>query len=228
MLRYFLRIAITGLCFATASTWADSSGLVLLYDQSVVPSQTSGGAYPTQHASTYSVQLADDFIVGDDAGWTINEFTFAIDFTDPNGTDPGQPPYDIYVYPDAAGVPAVSASCQYPAMPGTLDPTLPGGEMNVTVPLAPACFLPPGHYWVQVSPVLDVPYSLWGYNATDSAVLHEPVFRNPDNSYDTGCTDWTVTSACLPNPFGGVPNFQFQVLGSIGAGDSIFADGFDG
>lgn len=228
MLRHFLLTAVAGLCFTTSSVWADTSGFGLLYDQSVVSGQTGSGGSPTQHASTFSAQLADDFVVGDDAGWTINEFTFAFSFTDQNGTPPGQPPYDIYVYPDAAGRPAANAICQYPATPGTLDPTLAGGQINVTVPLAPACFLPPGQYWVQVSPVLDLPYSLWGYNASPSAVLHEPVFRNPDNSYETGCIDWTVFSACLPNPTGGTPDFQFQVLGSIGAGDSIFADSFDG
>jgi len=228
MLRHLLLTAVAGLCFTTASARADGSGLALLYDQSVVSGGTSGGASPTQNASTFSVQLADDFVVDDDAGWTINQFAFAITFTDPNGTPPGQPPYDIFVYPDAAGLPAAGAACEYPATPGTLDSTLPGGQINVTVPLAPACFLPPGQYWVQVSPVLDVPYSLWGYNTTASAVLHEPVFRNTDDSYETGCTGWTVISACLPNPSGGTPNLQFQVFGSIGAGDSIFADGFDG
>jgi len=81
MLRHLLLTAVAGLCFTTASARADGSGLALLYDQSVVSGGTSGGASPTQHASTFSVQLADEFVVDDDAGWTINQFAFAITFT---------------------------------------------------------------------------------------------------------------------------------------------------
>lgn len=225
MPRHFIFPTATALTLA--ATLAHASPLALLYDQSNVPDQVSAGASPTQHAPTFSAQLADDFEVNDSAGWTVSEFIFSIGFTDPDGTDPGQPPYDIYVYPDAGGMPAATAACERPAIPGTYE-ALPGGAMNVTVPLEVPCVLGEGRYWLQVSPVLAVPYSLWGYKSTAAPILNEPVFRNPDGSYGIGCTDWEVFSACLPNPSGGVPNFQFEVLGSVGQSDLIFSDGFDG
>lgn len=202
------------------------AGTGVLYDQST---PGDGGASPTQHTGTVADEIADDFNVSA-PGWTVTELRFAVNFTDPDSTPPGQPPYHVAIYPDSSGSPGPTAVCSEAAAPGVTDAAAPGGELNATVVLPTPCTLPPGRYWLAMSVVLaPPPYSLWGYVADAQPILSEPVYRNPGNAYGTGCIDWTpaYSNNCLFNPSGGSPHMMFQIRGTpAGTADAIFADGF--
>lgn len=182
-------------------------------------------------------EIADDFDVSDVEGWTVTELKFSVSFASATGDpDPGQPPYLIAIYPDSAGMPAATALCEYAAAAGTTDASLPGGEINVSVVLPTPCTLSQGRYWLAMSVVLEPPVnSLWSYMAIPDAagILSEPVYRNPDDHWGTGCVEWTRAYSsqppCLVNfSVGQMPNMMFQVFGTPGAGsDEIFSDGFD-
>jgi hypothetical protein len=198
----------------------------VLFDQS--DTSISGGASPTQQMAVAKDEIADDFEVTAAQGWTITQVKLDVLYTDPDGTPPGQPPYLLRFYPDDNGLPAATARCEYTSAPGVTD--YPGSGLNVTVALPTPCVLPAGRYWMSMSPILEpVPYSLWGYNAPAAHVLNEPVYRNPDGYWGTGCVEWKAayTNNCLFNPAAGKPNMIFQLLGTVGAGDAIFDDGFE-
>jgi hypothetical protein len=200
----------------------------LLYDQSDVSMQ--GGASPVQQAGYANDEMADDFVVAGVDGWTVTQIKLALTFVDPNGTDPGQPPYLIAFYPDQNGSPADTAVCEYDAAPGATDITLPGGSLNVTVTLPTPCVLPAGTYWMAMSvDLVPPPDSLWIYNAPPSFIGQEPVYRNPDNYWGTDCIDWTpaYSGFCQFNPANGSPNMVFQLMGAVGTNEIIFANGFD-
>lgn len=222
-----IRPLVLAAFLAASSAHAGTSG-VMLYDQGA---KGDGGASPTQHTSAVLDEIADDFEVTGPQGWTVNEVRFSVTFVDPDGTPPGQPPYDIAFYPDDNGRPAATAACSAPAAPGTTDATAPGGSMNVSVPLPNPCVLPPGRYWLAMSVVLEPPpYSLWGFVVSTPAVYGEPVYRNPGDAYGTGCVDWTpaYSNNCLINFAEGVPGMMFQLFGSVTqAPDAIFANGFE-
>lgn len=204
----------------------------LLYDQA---QPGNGGASPTQQMSFAKDEIADDFDVPDVEGWTVTELKFAMSFVSATGDpDPGQPPYLIAIYPDSAGMPAATALCEYEAAAGTTNASLPG--INVSVVLPTPCTLSQGRYWLAMSVVLEPPVnSLWDYVVIPDApgMLSEPVYRNPDNHWSTGCVEWTRAYSsqppCLVNfSVGQMPNMMFQVFGTPGAGsDEIFSDGFD-
>lgn len=223
-------LAVAMACSTTAN--AGTGGL--LYDQA---QPGDGGASPTQQMSFAKDEIADDFDVPDSEGWTVTGLKFVVNFVSMNGNpDPGQPPYLVAFYPDNAGMPAATALCEYDAAPGTTDASLPGGEINVSVVLPTPCTLPQGRYWLAMSVVLEPPVnSLWNYVATPDApgILSEPVYRNPDDHWGTGCVEWTRAYSsqppCLVNfSIGQMPNMMFQVFGNVGGiGDEIFANGFD-
>lgn len=224
-------LALVGiqLVFAQAVLAAGPATLgAVLYDQSDV--SMLGGASPTQQMSAgRKDEIADDFEVTAPNGWVITDVMLDMAFTDMNTTPPGQPPYMIAFYRDENGHPAAVASCQYDEAPGVTD--YPGNVgIDVSVSLPAPCVLLPGRYWMAMSVVLDPPpYSLWGYNAPAVFILSEPVYRNPDNSWGTGCVSWrpAYSNHCLFNPAGGKPNMVFQLIGTVGMGDQIFADRFE-
>ena len=221
-------IAVQLIALQAVSAATSPSGSVTLYDQTDV--SALGGASPTQQTGSANDEIADDFEVADPEGWTVAEVRLSLDFVDMNNTPPGQPPYLIAFYADEAGSPAGTATCEYDSAPGVTDDTLPGASMNVSVILPKPCRLSVGRYWMAMSVVLaPPPYSLWTYNAPSSSVLSEPKYRNPDNTWGTGCIDWTpaYSGGCLINPSTGMPNMVFQLLGSVGSGDRIFSNGFE-
>jgi hypothetical protein len=224
-----LRQALAAAILISAQAHAASGldGSEVLYDQST---QGNGGASPTQHMSAAADEIADDFEVTGASGWTVTDLKFSVSFVDPDSTPPGQPPYDIAIYPDDNGKPAAAARCSAPSAAGTTNASAPGGELNVTVHLPAACVLAPGRYWVAMSVVLQPPpYSMWAYVDDTPPAFSEPVYRNPDNVWGTGCVTWTpaYSQRCLVSFSEGMPNMVFQVLGSTVQADAVFADGFD-
>jgi hypothetical protein len=202
----------------------------VLYDQSDLSSL--GGASPTQQTASWNSEIADDFDVTDAEGWTITGVKLSMNFAAPDGTPPGQPPYLIAFYPDQDGLPGNTAACEYGAASAVTDETPPANGLNAAVTLPTPCTLAPGHYWMAMSVVLEpLPYSLWIYNAPPSYIGYEPAYRNPDDNLGTGCVAWTsaYSNGCLFSFPGaqGKENMVFQLLGTIGAGDLIFFDGFE-
>ncbi len=224
------RLLLVACILLLASQAASAAGSApsgnVLFDQSDL--SILGGASPTQQMTVAKDEIADDFEVTNPEGWTITQVVLAVNYTDMNSTPPGQPPYLLTFYPDENGHPAATASCDYASAQGVTD--YPGSGLNVSVVLPAPCMLSAGRYWMAMSAILDPPpYSLWVYNAPPAFVFNEPVYRNPDDHWGTGCVDWTpaYSSNCLFNPAGGKPNMVFQLLGTVGMSELIFDDGFD-
>ena len=96
-----------------------------------------------------------------------------------------------------------------------------------SVPLATACTLPQGTYWLAVQGRLDyTPYGQY-YWATQSVQTGSmAVWRNPGGGFASVCTSWGTVTGCASGWTS--PDFSFQVWGSVGAAnDLIFDDGFE-
>jgi hypothetical protein len=163
----------------------------LLYDQTI--SATGYGLvsqYETDDpASEFHSQAADDFVVPAE-GWQIGGVFIGGEYFD--ASSGGADTVDVTIYRDANGVPDdTSIACQYLNYQISNDFA---GELNLE--LDPVCNLSAGKYWLSV--VVNMPYSNgqfgWEYRTETAGSV--AVWRNPDNGFDTGCTNWTSVTAC--------------------------------
>jgi hypothetical protein len=184
----------------------------VLYDQT--GSLTSNGlvAQTFSASSSYaslSNDSADDFVVGA-GGWTVTGFNF-LSFnyfhTEVSALA------DVYVYADDGGLPGATPVCSSPGSansPSAYDAytTLAGITLN-----AP-CDLAAGTYWVSLSFESDATNLLYYWLEAGTVTGNAGAFRNPNDGFGTGCTDWGSTATCV----GGATDFAFQVLGTTGGG----------
>jgi hypothetical protein len=191
-----------------------------LYDQS----GTSENGFPAQNFSStydqYDAQGADDFVVTDAAGWNVSGFNFQI-LPGQTGTDLTTATWNIQVYPDAGGLPGASAVCSYPTATGVPDSVINGTSVSVSLPST--CSLPQGTYWVSMMVNLDFVVGGQVFWALDSrpAVGSDAAWQNPGGGFGLGCTTWTDNATCLAGS--GLVTAEFQVIGSVGGGNSCGA-----
>jgi hypothetical protein len=194
----------------------------VLYDQTAnydgygVGATQFGSASSSASLLSLSSAAADDFVVGA-GGWTVTGFNFLT--FNYYGTLVDNIA-DVYVYPDASGVPAVAPVCS--SVGSTNNPTDNGdGTTLAGITLNAPCALAAGTYWVSVAfqntggLFGNWPYS-WGLvTGTNNS---EGVYRQPDGG--GVCTDWGAISTCFdvsaidPPPTG----YSYQVLGTTGGG----------
>jgi hypothetical protein len=185
----------------------------VLYDQTdhagaTVPDQDFEAVY-----DQYDCAGADDFVVTAPS-WTILG-------VNTKGTHSGTPAVihvDIAFYPDAGGRPAEQALCAFPETTSFVND---GGDLTITLPSS--CALSPGVYWVAQSVRQNLEPSgqhLWGNRTEQSG--HASVWRNPENGFGSGCTDWGTQADC---GFAGGPDLLFQIVGELGGGDPVPALG---
>ncbi len=164
----------------------------LLLDQT---NNASGNGAPDQDFEPaydiYDAEGADDFVVTDPAGWTI-QGVMTPGTQSAMGTAAS---VDIIFYSDSGGLPGTPvAGCSFPGVvpvetAGSFEITLPGG----------GCFLPGGGitYWMSQQTNQDFATSaqhFWGNRSVTSG--NPGVWRNPGDGFATGCTDWTNQMTC--------------------------------
>jgi hypothetical protein len=185
------------------STFNMTSGGVVLYTQLDDP---SGSAWTDQDFeaiyAAYSSEGADDFVVGDAAGWDLTTLN-----TPGLQSGGGSPSFvNHFFYADGGGVPgAVLADCDFP---GNASFTHNLGDIAADVT---GCHTPAGSTWFSQSVRQDfVPFGQH-YWATRLTAANTPaVFRNPGNGFGSGCLDWApANSVCL---MAGA-DFLFEVVG---------------
>ncbi|HEY0229943.1 MAG TPA: hypothetical protein VGC55_01720, partial [Dokdonella sp.] len=172
--------------------------------------------------SSYDSYGADDFVISDSTGWTIEGFNFT---AFPTQNAPLPTTAIINVYRSNVNVPGDTALCSASGIPTTYDPA----SMTLGVALPEACVLPAGHYWVGFAFGEDENSSATGNWGQITSLHNAPaVWRAPHES-DTDCHAWGTFSACGFDEHG-EQDFAFQVLGVVGGasgggGDGECADG---
>jgi len=189
-----------------------------LYDQ-----LTSGNAFgafvddvlaPPPTVANTSVG-ADDFVVGDAAGWAVTSFVFSA--FGPGTTLPPNITLNVYA-DDGAGRPAAVATCSAPATPVSYAgaPTY-----QITAALATPCVLPTGTYWVAWSfDDVDLTTGVWGWWGQGTTLHNQPaLWWNPGGNLSASCSaGWSPFSQCGIYD-ATLQDFGFAVVGHVN-GDS--------
>lgn len=173
------------------------------------------GEFSSSYDSYDSVG-ADDFVISDETGWTIQGFNFTAFGTQGS---PLPPTAIVNVYRSNVNVPNVTPLCTASDLPTTYD----AASLTLGVSLPEPCVLPAGHYWVSLAFGIDPAGGTgnWG----QSTILNNApaVWRAPHES-ETDCHDWSTFSACGFDEHG-EQDFAFQVLGTVGGAEGGGGDG---
>jgi len=194
----------------------------VLYDQT----GTAVSGFPSQNFESiydsYDAAGADDFVVGDAAGWDVSAFNFQVFPSSSPPADPSLATYDIDVYADAAGLPGGTTVCSYDAVSGTVDPAI----TSLSISLPTTCHLPPGTYWVSMIVNLDFVAGgqiFWSLSSQSPAPNANAAWENPGDAFGTGCTSWGDNAVC--GAASGLTTALFQVVGSVGSGATCTPSG---
>lgn len=178
----------------------------VLYDQT---DSASGNGAPDQNFEAafdaYDSEAADDFVVTEPTGWTINR----INTVGTTGT-PGGALVDVNFYMDVGGAPDTVAICSYSA----ISPTDTLGSFNIDLPTD--CILPPGTHWVAIQ--VDQNFGTFGQHFWSNRSVDNGsggVWRNPGDGFGSGCTDWS-TAGTVCGVGGGFNDFLFSLEGVLG------------
>ncbi len=187
-------------------------GAAALYSQLDNP---AGNGVPDQDFeasfNAYDSQAADDFVVTDAAGWTVEQIrtvgttgtpggstvTVNILTNSPGGGDPDLPGGAV-------------AGCTYPGVV----PTDTLGSFVIDLP-AP-CILAPGTYWVEIQTAQNFGsfgQHFWSNRTTQTN--SESAWRNPGDGFASGCTSYAPATVCGVGG-GAAPDLLFEVWGVIG------------
>lgn len=168
--------------------YVDGTG-ALLYDQTYA---VGAGTIASQQFSdfpTYSCQSADDFVITDPAGWTIDQIVAM--------GQPGLVPFPqalVEFYNNNAGLPGTVVDSR------TTSITDAGGTL--TINLAPAVVLPAGTYWVSVSVVGDfATYGQWFQYTHTSNNNSLWCWQNPGGGFGSPCSSWGQHTSCFPGSY---------------------------
>ncbi|MGA9343392.1 MAG: hypothetical protein WBV61_13790, partial [Rhodanobacteraceae bacterium] len=186
-------------------------GSSVLYDQTT----SSYGAgiisqnFTSTTADTYNAAVADDFVVTDAAGWTVNQVNFAGIYF--NGSGPADS-FDIAIYADNGGFPAAAPTCTYTGLSYT------ASGSAFSVPLSSGCSLDQGTYWLSV--VANMSFSAggeFGWDTFEPATVpgEAAEFQNPSDFFGTGCTTWTNIQTCIT---AASSSAGLQIIGAVGGG----------
>jgi Divergent InlB B-repeat domain len=200
-----LAAAISSLVFLASAIPARA---VVLYDQTDNPATGNIGSQDFETSfDTFDAQAADDFTVPIGQAWTITDV-------------------DVLGEYSAGGGPAASFNVSFRVnaeagnLPGPLVASRPASTYTessgtFSVALKRPVTLGPGLYWVSVQARQDFnPAGQWFWG-NRSVQAHQPAaWRNPGDAQGTGCTSFTVKTACLPTQVG--PDQLFRLLGTAG------------
>jgi subtilisin family serine protease len=182
-----------------------SAGLLtteLLYDQT--GNITTSGVlaiYDLDEEPNWVVQAADDFVVPEGEVWNVHT-VYAGGFYQAFSSLPGG--VNVFFYEDNGGLPGDELYA-YSALTPASDV---GGNLTLDLPL-PAV-LTEGTYWVSVQPRMDYfAHGRWFWYAQSVQTNNEFAWRNPTNSYGTGCSSWGYSSDCGFAQ----PDLTFQLVG---------------
>jgi uncharacterized repeat protein (TIGR01451 family) len=188
-----------------------AGGDVVLYSQLNNP---AGNGVPDQDFEAsfdaYDSEAADDFVVTDASGWTINQVTTV----GTTGT-PGGATVSVDFYPNAAGggdpdLPGATPTCTYTG----IVPTDTLGSFTINLPTS--CILPPGTHWVAIQTnqnFASFGQHFWSNRTTQTG--SESVFRNPGDGFASGCTTFMPATVCGVGG-GASPDLLFTIVGQVG------------
>lgn len=175
---------------AALAVGADQAGAVVLHQQTV----NSGSGVTSQDFA--DSEAADDFTVPPGGHWTIREVQVI-------GQSAGQVErFSVRIYANGTGDHPAALISDQPFLRFTtpLNPNL------FSIPLDLPVELGEGTYWVSVRAQGGLTQWFWlgGVQYGNPAA-----WRNPSDSFGTGCTDWTTRSTCA----GGDPDQAFALIG---------------
>ncbi len=174
----------------------------LLYDQTA--NTTTQGAlaiYDLDEEPEWVVQAADDFVVPEGETWTVHTVD-ARGFYQAFSNLPG---VNVFFYEDDGGLPGAELYA-YPNLTPTTDNN---GQLILDLP-QPA-ELTAGAYWLSIQPRMDFfADGVWYWFMQSAQANNEFAWRNPSDSYGSGCTDWGSASDCGFS----FPDLTFQLIGA--------------
>lgn len=159
---------------------------------------------------------ADDFVVADDAGWTVTGFMF-----NAYGPNDAAPPaaISLMVYADDGnGRPGPTPVCSSPANAVTYDAV----NHQITASLPDSCTLMAGTYWIAWSfDNVDLGTGVWGWWGQTTTLHNQPaVWWNSGGNFGTPCTaGWGTFSDCGIYDLS-LEDYGFSVLGHVASGSS--------
>ena len=179
---------ILGLFVAlTVPASANAEVLLNQIDETSPESINSQNFNPANDA--FDAMTADDFVVPAGETWQLDS---ALVRGINTGTTPATSA-DVKIFADAAGMPGaevfsgVASATEFPRM-----------QLSFAGPT-----LSPGTYWFGVSAILDPgpapPFSQWHWAENSEPFGSPAVYRNPGDGFETGCTTFTLKSACVFN-----------------------------
>jgi hypothetical protein len=190
----------------------------VLYDQ--MTTESSFGAFvdevPAPAAVVGNTSIgADDFVVDDVRGWTVNGFAF--NAYGRNDVTPS--PISLRVYTDDGGHPSSTAVCSAENLAVDFDGA-PANRLNASLP-AP-CNLAPGSYWVAWSfDDADLATGPWGWWGRGTTLHNAPAVRwNAGSDLTASCqATWSTFADCGTDD-SSLQDFGFSVLGHVTSGAS--------
>lgn len=174
----------------------------LIYDQTA--SQTTQGTlaiYDLDEEPVWVVQAADDFTVPPGEAWTVDRVIangFYVGLGNPATS------VRVFFYEDDNGQPGDELVSFMDLAPSNDDAGVLTFDLPQTVDLGS------GTYWLSVQPEMDFfADGRWFWFQNSEQAGNEAHWRNPEDSYGTGCTDWDTFSNCgFVNP-----DSSFQLFG---------------
>lgn len=169
-----------------------ANALTTLYDQA--GSDSGIGIVSQNFESTfdaYDCTGADDFVVPKGVVWRIKE----VDIT---GT-----PFDGSGIASSENVSFYKGKKNRPGAPIATFENIVGAtneSRSYFVTLDRTVRLGPGQYWLsfQVNESFNLEGE-WGWEAREDVVGSPSVWRNPNDGFQTGCTDWGRQTDCIPD-----------------------------
>ncbi|MEJ2086587.1 MAG: choice-of-anchor R domain-containing protein [Acidobacteriota bacterium] len=144
------------------------------------------------------VMAADDFVVPGGQSWALDRV--AVFGALAEVVMPSNATYDVTIYNDSGGVPG-TAVCSHTGLTSNTVTVAPGVEAGFQVDLPSVCNLGAGTYWLEIQAVVPSTSAAFFWESSTTANGNPDVWRDPNNIFGTGCTDWTTHTLC--GPFGG-------------------------
>jgi len=167
--------------------------------------QTTACGTETMPSQDYSdlggeVMAADDFVVPGGQSWTLDRVAV---FGALAEIVPSNPTYDVTIYNNAGAVPGTVA-CSYTGLTSNTVTVAPGVEAGFQFDFPSVCNLGSGTYWLEVQAIVPSSDAIFGWQSSTAGYGNVYVWRDPNNIFGTGCTDWTNHTLCGffggPNP----------------------------
>src|SRR5690606_16444180 len=183
----------------------------LLYDQTANEgSEIVLAIYDLDLFPDYVVQAADDFVVPAGTTWNVTQVFAAGQYNSGGGPALG---VNVYIYADAGGEPG-SEVAAFTDLGFTTS-----GVAAMTVNLPAPVVLPEGTYWLSVQPVMDFSIDgYWSWWTEGVQIGASAQWRNPEDGWGTGCTDWNPITSCWNDED---PDLTFQIYGTVAAGEDV-------